>query len=44
MTLEWMVRAADAAELQIAIESERTGNFTHRAVIKDCPKIRTEED
>ncbi len=43
-TFEWLVRAAETAELQISVESERTGNFTHRAVIKDCPKIRTEEE
>ncbi len=43
-TFEWIVHAADTAELQVSVEAERTGDFTHRAVIKDCGRIRTEEE
>ena len=31
-------------ELNLTLESDRTGNFDHTAAIKDCPAIKTEEE
>jgi hypothetical protein len=44
-TFEWLVRSSDAAaQLQIEVQSSRTGNFTHKAAINECPKIRAEDE
>ncbi|MCB9893924.1 MAG: hypothetical protein H6839_05730 [Planctomycetes bacterium] len=43
-TFEWFVRVKGKdTELKFALESDRTGNFDHSAVIKDCPALKTEE-
>ena len=43
-TFEWFVRVKGKdTELKFALESDITGNFDHKAVIKDCPAIKTED-